>query len=226
MLFSTVRPTSTLTTYATKLPCSSAQATGFAQADAALPPLYCLVVDHSSTACLSLRDSLARLPCLLAVGSCSTPTETLAFLREYPVDILLLHALMPLHTGLELLQLLLHHLPRLPLLVFTNHNVVPAAINNAPCPATFFSFLNKAFVTATRANTTLVAAIQSLAVPDSVTFSLPNAPVLTPVHFAELCHLDLAGTTYVSIVVKQLATSSASVARPWAHCGNATTLAT
>jgi len=77
-------------------------------------PRRCLVVDDDPTAVQIIVQCIARVPSLQVVGSCSSALEALEFLQQQSVDILFLDVLMPLVSGIDLLRLLLHKLPRLP----------------------------------------------------------------------------------------------------------------
>ena len=79
-----------------------------------VPPLRCLLVDDDPMAILLLTQCIARTPELHVVGSCTNAVEALHFLRTESVDVLFLDILMPLLSGVDLLHLLLHHLPKQP----------------------------------------------------------------------------------------------------------------
>lgn len=81
---------------------------------AAAMPLRCLVVDDDPAAVQVILQCLSRIPSLQAVGSCNNAVDALELLRQQPVDVLFLDILMPLVSGIDLLRLMLHQLPRLP----------------------------------------------------------------------------------------------------------------
>lgn len=95
-------------------------------AGAALPR-RCLVVDDDPTAIQLILQCIVRLPSLQVVGTCSSAVEALVFLQQQPVDLLFLDIMMPLVSGLELLHLLLHQLPRLPHTILVTSSTTHAA---------------------------------------------------------------------------------------------------
>ena len=78
-------------------------------------PLRVLIVDDEPLAHDVLKAYVARVAHLQLVGQCYNALETLTFLHQNPVDVLLLDLNMPEMTGLELLRAL----PRPPHTILT-----------------------------------------------------------------------------------------------------------
>lgn len=68
--------------------------------------LNTLIIDDEPLAHEVLVDYLAELPFIEIVGQCYSAIEALNFLKEHPVDLLLLDISMPKLSGIELLKVL------------------------------------------------------------------------------------------------------------------------
>ena len=75
----------------------------------------CLLVDDEPPARKLLSDYISKISQLELAGVCKNGEEALRFLKEHPVDILLLDIRMPLMTGMDLLN----ELPDKPLTILT-----------------------------------------------------------------------------------------------------------
>jgi DNA-binding LytR/AlgR family response regulator len=64
----------------------------------------CLIADDEPPARKLLMDYVSRIANLDLAGACSNGAETIKFLQENPVDILLLDIRMPLKTGMDVLK--------------------------------------------------------------------------------------------------------------------------
>ncbi len=76
--------------------------------------ISCLAVDDEPLALDLLEDNIRRIPFLRLVRRCRNAMETLAALREEPIDLMFLDIQMPGLTGIQLLQ----SLPYRPMVVF------------------------------------------------------------------------------------------------------------
>lgn len=65
------------------------------------PVATCIIVDDEPLAIRLLTAHVSQVPQLLLLGSFENPVDALAFLRENPVNLLLLDIQMPTMTGLE-----------------------------------------------------------------------------------------------------------------------------
>lgn len=64
----------------------------------------CLIVEDEILAQNLLLNYISKIPEIKVVGTCQTATEALSFLRNEPIDVLLLDIQIPDLTGLELLR--------------------------------------------------------------------------------------------------------------------------
>ena len=84
------------------------------------PPaaLRCLIVDDDPLAIQLVQNCVVNTPFLALAGTCASAIEASEFLRENPVDLLLLDIEMPLMSGLEMLRLL----PTRPMVILITSN--------------------------------------------------------------------------------------------------------
>lgn len=70
--------------------------------------IICLVVDDEPLARKGMTHFIRDVPFLELAGTCASPLEALAMLKEKPIQLLFLDIRMPKMTGLELLAALTH----------------------------------------------------------------------------------------------------------------------
>lgn len=90
-----------------------------------IPLLRCLVVDDDPLAIQIVQNCIQNTPFLTMAGTCADAIEATEFLRQHPVDLLLLDIEMPLMSGLELLRTLPTH-PLVILITSNPHYAVEA----------------------------------------------------------------------------------------------------
>jgi len=81
-----------------------------------------LIADDHAIVRTGLRQLFALTPDLQVVGEAVNGAEVLAYLRQQPVDLLLLDKNMPGISGTDLIGRVKAHQPELPVLVFSMHN--------------------------------------------------------------------------------------------------------
>jgi DNA-binding LytR/AlgR family response regulator len=66
--------------------------------------LKCLIVEDEELARILLSTYISKIQTLELVGACSNPLEAIEFLRQHPVDVLLLDIQMPELNGIDFLR--------------------------------------------------------------------------------------------------------------------------
>jgi DNA-binding NarL/FixJ family response regulator len=81
-----------------------------------------LIADDHSVVRQGIRQILRDVPELTAVGEASSGEQTLEKLRKEEWDLVIMDISMPGRNGLEILKLLQHERPKLPVLVLSMHS--------------------------------------------------------------------------------------------------------